>query len=141
MQLIIGNKRYSSWSLRPWLLMRHFDLPFDEIMVNLYQGDTRAERLAYSPTGKVPVLVDLWAPWCGPCRTMAPGLEQVAANLAGKLKVVKVNVDEAPRTAARFDARSIPTLVLLQGGKKVATRVGAAPADQLEAWVRAETRR
>ena len=71
----------------------------------------------------------------------APGLEQVAANLAGKLKVVKVNVDEAPRTAARFDARSIPTLVLLQGGKKVATRVGAAPADQLEAWVRAESPR
>ena len=58
MQLIIGNKRYSSWSLRPWLLMRHFDLPFDEIMVNLYQGDTRAERLAYSPTGKVPALID-----------------------------------------------------------------------------------
>lgn len=87
------------------------------------------------------VVVDLWAPWCGPCRTMAPGLEKVAANLAGKLKVVKVNVDEAPRTAARFDARSIPTLVLLQSGKKVATRVGAAPADQLEAWIRAESPR
>ncbi len=87
---------------------------------------------------KVPVLIDLWAPWCGPCRTMAPGLEQVAADLAGSLKVVKVNVDEAPRTATRYDARSIPTLVLVKDGKKVATQVGAMPADRLKAWVRSE---
>ena len=103
--------------------------------------DAGDANFAAAADAKVPVLIDLWAPWCGPCRTMAPGLEKVAANLAGKLKVVKVNVDEAPRTAARFDARSIPTLVLLQSGKKVATRVGAAPADQLEAWIRAESPR
>lgn len=58
MQLVIGNKRYSSWSLRPWLLMRHFGLPFEEILINLYEGDTRAERLCHSPTGKVPALID-----------------------------------------------------------------------------------
>lgn len=58
MQLIIGNKRYSSWSLRPWLLMRHFGLPFEEILVDLYEGDNRAQRLRYSPTGKVPALID-----------------------------------------------------------------------------------
>lgn len=84
---------------------------------------------------KLPVLVDLWAPWCGPCRTMAPGLEQVAAELAGKVKVVKVNVDDSPRTQARFEAMSIPTLVILKDGKKVASKVGAMPPAQLKAWV------
>ena len=86
---------------------------------------------------KVPVLVDLWAPWCGPCRTMARGLEKVAATLAGKLKVVKVNVDEAPTIASRFDARSIPMLVLLENGRTVGSQVGAVPADRLESWIRA----
>jgi len=67
---------------------------------------------------------------------MAPGLERVATSLAGKLKVVKVNVDEAPATASRFDARSIPLLVMLDGGQTVGTQVGAVPADQLESWIR-----
>lgn len=87
-------------------------------------------------TSPVPVLVDLWAPWCGPCRSIAPVLEQLAAELAGELKVVKVNVDEAPRTAARFDARSIPTLVVLRGGQVVARQVGALPAHALKDWIR-----
>lgn len=84
---------------------------------------------------KVPVLVDLWAPWCGPCRTMAPGLEQVAGEMAGKLKVVKVNVDDSPKLSARFQAQSIPTLVLLQDGRPVATQVGALPPDRLRSWI------
>lgn len=99
--------------------------------------DAGDSEFAGAADTKVPVLVDLWAPWCGPCRTMAPGLEKVAATMAGKLKVVKVNVDEAPATASRFDARSIPTLVLLENGQTVGSQVGAVPADRLESWIRA----
>ena len=84
---------------------------------------------------KLPVLVDLWAPWCGPCRTMAPGLEKLAADMAGALKIIKVNVDESPRMAAKYGAQSIPTLVILENGKKLATQVGALPADRLKTWV------
>lgn len=81
------------------------------------------------------VLVDLWAPWCGPCRMVAPAVEQVAAQRAGRLKVVKVNVDEAPEISARFGVQGIPTLLLLHRGELVAQRVGALPVDQLRAWV------
>jgi thioredoxin 2 len=77
-------------------------------------------------TGQL-VLVDLWAPWCGPCRAVAPILERVSVAYAGRVKVVKVNVDDNPRTAARFDARSIPTLVMLRDGSTVARLVGAQP--------------
>ncbi len=89
----------------------------------------------------VPVLVDLWAPWCGPCHAVAPGVERAAKELAGRLKVVKVNVDEANGVAARFDARSIPTLVVLDGGSVVDRRVGALPPDALVDWVTEVVRR
>jgi thioredoxin 2 len=79
----------------------------------------------------VAVLVDLWAPWCGPCRFVGPILEELSREFAGRLKVVKVNVDENPRIAARFDARSIPTLVVLQNGRPVDRIVGALPKGQL----------
>jgi len=82
------------------------------------------------------VLVDLWAPWCGPCRMVAPGVERAANELAGRLKTVKVNVDEAPGISARFGVQSIPTLLLLQHGKLVARRVGALSADRLLDWAR-----
>jgi thioredoxin 2 len=83
----------------------------------------------------VPVLVDLWAPWCGPCLRVSPVLEQLAGELAGRLKLVKVNVDESPDLSRRFDAQAIPTLVLLQGGEVIAKQVGAAPAAALRAWL------
>jgi thioredoxin 2 len=83
----------------------------------------------------VPVLVDLWAPWCGPCRMVSPALEQIAAELAGQLKLVKVNVDNSPRLQQRFSVQSIPTLLLLRGGQVAARQVGAVPASQLRSWV------
>jgi thioredoxin 2 len=83
----------------------------------------------------LPVLVDLWAPWCGPCRMVSPVLQQLAGELAGKLKLVKVNADEAPQTSARFEVQAIPTLLLIQRGEVVARQVGAAPAPALRSWL------
>ncbi len=77
------------------------------------------------------VLVDLWAPWCGPCRMVAPVLEKLAARYAGRLKVVKVNVDENPQIARTYDASSIPTLVMLKDGQVVGRVVGAQPEPAL----------
>ena len=81
----------------------------------------------------VPVVVDLWAPWCGPCRMIAPVLEELARDHAGRLKVVKVNVDEEPGLGARFGAMSIPTLVVLRDGHEVDRIVGALPKERLVA--------
>jgi thioredoxin 2 len=83
----------------------------------------------------VPVLVDLWAPWCGPCRMVSPALEHLAAAFAGRLKLVKVNVDEAPGVAQRFSVQGIPTLVLLEHGELLASRTGAAPEPVLRDWL------
>lgn len=82
------------------------------------------------------VVVDLWAPWCGPCRTIAPGVARAAEELAGRLKVVKVNVDVAPGVSAQFGVQGIPTLLILRDGRAVARQVGALPADRLLTWVR-----
>jgi thioredoxin 2 len=83
----------------------------------------------------IPVLLDVWAPWCGPCRRVSPALEQLAGELAGKFKLVKVNADESPRVSGRFDVQAIPTLLLLHGGEVLAVQVGAAPATQLRTWL------
>jgi len=83
----------------------------------------------------VPVLVDLWAPWCGPCRMVSPALEQLAAEMAGRLKLVKVNVDESPTLQQRFGVQSIPTLLVMREGKVTSRQVGAAPAAALRSWV------
>jgi len=82
------------------------------------------------------VLVDFWAPWCGPCHRVAPVLEAMARDLAGTLRVGKLNVDENPRTQARFQVMSIPTLLLFQDGKLVDGIVGAVPRSQIEVVVR-----
>lgn len=86
--------------------------------------------------GRLPVLVDLWAPWCGPCRLVAPGVQRAAEELAGRLKVVKVNVDEAPGVSARYGVQGIPTLLVLRDGDIAARQVGALPPDRLLAWAR-----
>jgi len=83
----------------------------------------------------VPVLVDLWATWCGPCRMVSPALEQLAGERAGELKLVKVDVDKAPATAQRFSVQAVPTLVIVGDGKVLARQSGAAPVAALRAWL------
>ena len=92
-------------------------------------GDGDFEQVVTASS--LPVLVDLWAPWCGPCRVVAPGVEQAARELAGRLKAVKVNVDEAPRVAERFGVQGIPTLLILRQDRVVARQVGAVPPPAL----------
>jgi thioredoxin 1 len=81
------------------------------------------------------VLVDFWAEWCGPCRMIAPVLDEIAAEMDGKLKIVKLNVDENPATAAKYGVMSIPTLMLFKNGELASRQVGAAPKAKLVQWV------
>jgi thioredoxin len=83
----------------------------------------------------VPVLVDFWAEWCGPCRMIAPALEEIAGQLGDKVKIVKLNVDENPNTAAKYGIMSIPTLMLFKNGDIASRQVGAAPKQKLQQWI------
>jgi thioredoxin 2 len=94
--------------------------------------DSFAERVEQA---RMPVLVDLWAPWCGPCRAVSPALENLARDRAGRIKLVKVNVDESPAIAARFGVQGIPTLLVLGKGTVVTRQTGAAPEAALRQWL------
>ncbi|WP_099867072.1 thioredoxin [Pararhizobium haloflavum] len=82
-----------------------------------------------------PVVVDFWAEWCGPCKMIAPSLEEISNELAGKVKVAKVNIDENPDIAAQYGVRSIPTLAMFKGGEVADIKVGASPKTALSSWI------
>lgn len=82
-----------------------------------------------------PVLVDFWAEWCGPCKALAPILDEVAGELGDAVKVVKVNIEDAPQTPGQYGIRGVPTLMVFKNGEIADTHIGALPKDQLKAWI------
>ena len=86
----------------------------------------------------IPVVVDFWAEWCGPCKMIAPSLEEISNEMEGKVKIAKLNMDENPELAAQYGVRSIPTLLMFKDGEPVAIQVGAAPKNKLSDWINSE---
>lgn len=82
-----------------------------------------------------PVVVDFWAEWCGPCKMIAPSLEEISSEMAGKVKIAKLNIDENPELAAKFGVRSIPTLAMFKNGEVADIKVGASPKTALSSWI------
>jgi thioredoxin 1 len=98
-------------------------------------SDASFESDVLKATG--PGVVDFWAEWCGPCRMIAPALEEIAGSLGDKVKILKLNVDENPATAAKYGIMSIPTLMIFKNGEMASRQVGAAPKQKLEQWITA----
>ena len=84
---------------------------------------------------KEPVLVDFWAEWCGPCRAIAPVLDELSSELAGKVKIVKLNIDENPHVPTKYGVRGIPTMMIFSQGQVAATKVGALPKSKIKEWI------
>ena len=83
----------------------------------------------------IPVIVDFWAEWCGPCKQIGPSLEELSAEYEGKVKIVKVNIDDNPGSPAQFGVRSIPALFMVKNGEVVSSKVGAAPKSAIAGWI------
>jgi len=82
-----------------------------------------------------PVLVDFWAEWCGPCKQIAPALEEIAGEMEGKVRITKINIDENPDVPAKYGVRGIPTMMIFSGGQVAATKVGALPKTKIADWI------
>lgn len=102
-------------------------------MSSIAVNDTEFESEVLKASG--PVLVDFWAEWCGPCKQLSPLVDELANDLQGKVKVVKVNIDDAPEAPTKYGVRGIPTLMIFKDGKVVDTKVGGMPKSQLADWV------
>jgi thioredoxin 1 len=139
------------FSRGPLPTFKHREIPHIEIVAARHHISSQFQIYEESPMATVkvdksnfqaevlnasePVVVDFWAEWCGPCKMIAPSLEEISNEMAGKVKIAKLNIDENPELAAQFGVRSIPTLAVFKGGEVADIKVGAAPKTALTSWI------